>query len=123
MNKPKVTVTFTRHVIDDPYPDLSYLERDYKEVTDEAEREKYKAQDAKRLAAYNRGEWHMIGICAKAIAWVERTNYRTNYELESPGLWAIESDSDEEYLRDVFNNECEMLREDIKYFTNAEFKS
>ena len=124
MNKPKVTVTFTRQVIDDDsYPDLSYLEQDYKDVVDEAEREKYKAQDAERLAAYNRGEWHMIGIRAKAIVWVERVNYRTIYELESPDLWGIESDSGEEHLRDTFDNECDMLREDIKYFGNAEFKS
>ncbi len=124
MNKPKVTVTFERQVIDDDsYPDLSYLEQDYKDVVDEAEREKYKAQNAERLAAYNRGEWHMIGIRAKATVWVERVNYRTSYELESPGIWGIESDSGEEYFRETFSGECDMLREDIKYFGNAEFKS
>ncbi len=124
MNKPKVTVTFERQVIDDDsYPDLSYLEQDYKDVVDEAEREKYKAQNAERLAAYNRGEWHMIGIRAVAIVWVERVNYRTSYEITSPGIWGIESDSGEEYLRDTFDNECDVLREDIKYFGDAEFKS
>ena len=119
MNDIKVTVTFTREEYDDDSPDISYLEQDYK-GDDNAER--YRAQDAERLAAFRRGDWHMIGIRAVATIWVARGNYRTNYDLKSPGVWGIESDSDEAYLESVFREECDALHSDIAAMGTAEFK-
>jgi hypothetical protein len=43
MDNPKVTVTFTRETMRDDDGDTSYLQRDYTDVPDKAEREKYKA--------------------------------------------------------------------------------
>jgi hypothetical protein len=110
MDKPKVSVTFKMLEVPDSDPDLSYLEQDYAGEKDAAT---HRAQDAERLAAYNRGEWQMIGIRARATIIVQRGNYGTIYHIESPGLWGIESDSDPRYFKEVYEEECDRLREDI----------
>lgn len=115
---PKVTVTFKREEMDDDSPDLSWLDQSDKEMG-----EGFEAQSRERLAAYKRGDWHMIGIRAVATIWIKREGYMTNYTIESPGLWGIESDSDAAYLQSVYEEECAVLREDIEAFTTAEFKS
>ncbi len=47
-------------------------------------------QDYQRMEAYNRGDWHMVGI--RAVAEVV-TASGTIQTLRSGGLWGIESDS------------------------------
>lgn len=125
---PKVTVTFSREELDDCDGDTSHLTQDYAEVADPAEREKYKTEDAKRLAAYRKGDWHFVGIRAKALIRVdtytgERLSYTVFHELTSPGLYGIESDSSEDYFKEVFADECAQLRSDIEAMQHAEFKS
>lgn len=114
----KVTVTFSRQVIDDESSDLSWLEQH-----DDGMGEGFGEQAKARIEAYNRGDWHMIGVRAVATIRIERGWFRTNYQLKSAGLWGIESDSSEGYLRDVFIEECLQLRADIEALKQAEFKS
>ena len=72
----------------------------------------YRAQDEARLAAWRRDEWHFLGIHARALI---KIPYGANpeswitAELMSPGLWGIESDSGEDYLRQVYQEEREIL--------------
>ncbi len=118
MSTPKVTVTFKREECDDDSPDLSYLEQDcFNNATEGKPNEGFD-----RIAAYKRGDWHMIGIRAVATIWISHGNYCTNYELKSPGLWGIESDSDAAYLESVFREECNVLQADIAAMGAAEFK-
>lgn len=105
--KTTVTITFARHEADDDSPDISYLEQDCFAGDGETD-------GPARIAAFKRGDWHMIGIRAKATIIIRRENYATHYELESPGLWGVESDSGEEYLKSVFDDECDILRADIE---------
>ena len=112
----KVTVTFNMEQIEDSDGDLSYLEQDCFDGPGETD-------GPARIAAYKRGEWHFIGVRAVATIWIQRDNWRTSYTLESPGCWGIESDSGESYLKEVFAEECAMLRSDIEDMKNAEFKS
>lgn len=112
----KVTVTFSRQEIDDCDPDLSYLE------PQTWMGEEDKTANAVRLAAYQRDEWHMIGIRAKATICVQRLGCSTSYELTSPGLWGVESDSDESYLQSVYEEQCSVLQSDITAMGVAEFK-
>lgn len=121
MSEVKVTVTFKREEADDGDADLSYLTQDYKDEPAEL-RAEYRARDEQRRISYNRGNWHMIGIRAVATIWVDRGNYKTQYTMESAGLWGIESDSDEKYLQDVFMDECLQLRADIEAIGQAVFK-
>lgn len=119
----KVTVTFSMETTDDDSPDLSYLEQSYdSDVPNLEERDMYRKRDAERLAAYRRGDWHMIGIRAKATIWIQRSGYQTNYTIESPGLWGVESDSEKSYLDSVFKEECSILQADIMAMQAAEFK-
>lgn len=127
----KVTVRFLREVIEDSDGDTSYLTQDYADVKDPVEREKCKAHDAKRLAAYRRGEWHFIGIRAKAVIRIDHWHLHEDgsggarvsnfYELSSPGLFEFESDSEEQYLDAVYEEECAQLRADIEALKHAEF--
>lgn len=110
-----VTVKFRRKVIDDQsHADLSHLEQDYNDVTDLNERAKYKEQDRARLAAYNKGDWHMVGVCAEAEVKVVRPGHGTVYTLRSAGLWNIESDSDQKYFDEVYRDEINGLKQDIE---------
>lgn len=79
------------------------------------------AKATTRMNAWKAGIWWYVGVRAKAIIMVRRSGVGTVYELTSPGLWGIESDSDESYLASVFENECEILRNDLAMI-GAHFK-
>jgi hypothetical protein len=72
----------------------------------------YRTQDQARLDAWRNGEWHFVGIRARAIV---KIPYGINpqcwitSELLSPGLWGIESDSGDEYFQQVYQEEREIL--------------
>lgn len=89
---PKVESMHLR-VIPDEDPDTSYLEQD--EFDD-------------RLKAYKRGEFNFVGVRAEAqveIGGITQT-------ITSAGLWGIEDDSGDDYLRnDVGKDEYGVLVE------------
>lgn len=76
--------------------------------------EDYREEDEARLQAWRDDEWHFVGIQARASVIIVRNGTGTIYTLTSPGLWGIESDSGEDYLSEVFNEECVTLRGDIE---------
>lgn len=119
MNTPTVSIVFERKVMVDESADLSYLEQDYADVTDPAQRAEYRHQDAERIRSYNRGNWHMVGVRAVAHITVTRGNHSTLYTLESAGLWGIESDSGEDYLGEVYAEQCAELQADIDAIRSA----
>jgi hypothetical protein len=73
----------------------------------------YVLEDYRRCEALNNGDWNYIGIIAKAkvvgMGGVVQT-------LRSGGLWGIESDSDEDYIRQVEDEELKSLAEILKGF-------
>lgn len=110
MSKPKVTITYVRETIPDEDADVSYLEPGGRGPGMSAEDD---AADAARLAAFKRGDWYMLGVRARAKVEISRPGYTTCYEITSPGLWNVESDSGEDYLAEIFKDECAILRADI----------
>jgi hypothetical protein len=68
-----------------------------------------------RMDAFERGDWGYIGIRAQATITLasESGNCATIYTLESEGLWGIESDSGEDYLAEVFEEQKVELLADI----------
>jgi hypothetical protein len=78
----------------DEYPDVSWL-RD--------------AADRERLDAFHEGIWHLIGIQASANVLIPLGGHLVTQTVTSPGLFGIESDSDEEYLEEVYAEECASL--------------
>lgn len=108
------SIRFEREILIDEAPDLSWLTQDY-ESESAKDRTKYKAQDKRRLAAYNRGEWCMTGV--RVVAHIEvpigGDSFRS-YTLASGGIWGIESDADETYLKTIEADERDSLISDFK---------
>lgn len=111
----RVHITFKREGLTDESPDLSWLEQNYADVPDEAEREKYLEQDRERLAAYNRGDWYMTGVrvVAHVLVPIGGTSFRI-FDMASAGVFGVESDADESYLADIERDEKASLIDDIK---------
>ncbi len=85
-----------RRVFDED-PDLSWLKQEYKDEKPK-DRAKYRAQDAERLKAYHRGDWHMLGIMVE-IRKQTKTNWANGgLEVGRASVWGFESDSDEAFL-------------------------
>jgi hypothetical protein len=114
-NSPQtLTVTFIRRQAIDTNPDLSWLMQEYTDETDE-ERATYKAQDKKRLDAYNAGEWSMQRIYVVAeISVPIGGNSFTCYRIESAGLYGVESDSEASYHEEVWTEQEDDLKTALK---------
>ena len=91
----------------DEYPDLSYLTQSYEEPSiSPEEAQKYREQDKVRMAKYG-DTWWMLGIFAEAHLEINGTHQ----VIRTPGLWGIESDSDEDYMMEVGAIENDNLKD------------
>ena len=75
---------------------------------------KYGKQDYERMESYNRQDWAFIGIVAKATVRFTTSEDVTGitrvHHFSSGGLWGIESDSDESYLKELAQGQLTDLR-------------
>ena len=85
---------FDRQIVPDDCPDSSYLEQE---------------GFADRLAEYRRGKFDYVGVRAAVELPIPFGKDRILTRIESPGLWGIESDSGEDYLESVFQEESAIL--------------
>lgn len=71
-------------------------------------------EDHKRLENYGY-DWWIIGIRAVAEINIPISNSNGDcfvvQEIETPGVWGIESDSEEAYFKEVFSGEAAFLRD------------
>ena len=65
----------------------------------------YAKEDQKRVDRFHKGLWDFVGVLAEVDVIVGGTVQH----IASPGLWGIESDSGEKYLREVANEEYAQL--------------
>lgn len=74
----------------------------------------YKAAK-ERLQAFENGDWYYMGVRAKAFVHIPigSRSFRM-LELESSGLWGVESDSDASYLESIFADEREELLSQLR---------
>jgi len=100
----------------DNSPDLSHLTQGYNDVKNDDERQKYLNQDAERLKNYG-DTWECIGIKCIAVVYIPigQNNYKIQ-EIDSGGLWGLETDSDKEYLTTVKNEQIDELKGYLKLF-------
>lgn len=78
------------------------------------------AEAKARMRAWEDGEWNWVGVRARATIFVPIGGGSfTTYSLLSPGLWAIESDSGEEYFAETFENEKESLMAHLRTISEA----
>lgn len=76
---------------------------------------KYVRQDYERMESLNSGQWCFIGIRAEAEYSLESgmRGERLIQRMHSGGLWSIESDSEESYLKSVEEEELASLRSQL----------
>lgn len=106
-------VQFKREVIED----IEHGEPDWL-FQDHAEGPAYQA----RLAAYRAGEWSFVGIRAIALCQVVKNGVGTFINLESPGLWGVESDAGEPYFNEIYRDEVNTLKDMIESMRNPVYK-
>lgn len=107
----KVRIEWSREVVEDD----SY--RTFGDYDGHPEGSEEEAQAKERWEAHERGEWSFVGIRAQATIHVPiGGNSFCTYMLTSAGLWGVESDSGEEYLNEVFEEEKASLTDAIKRF-------
>jgi hypothetical protein len=101
--KNKIFKVWTERIVDET-PDLSYL-------------------DQKRLNDYYSGSFCFLGVVAFAEIGIpftvitgkgEQINYYKIEKISSGGLWGIESDSDEPYLKDIEKEQLSELKQYLK---------
>lgn len=132
MRKPELLDVKVETVPDED-PDLSYLENEYDSLSQtvvtscrasQADVEKYGWEtvkgwldkDAERLASYGRA-WGMLGVQATGELHIPHDSWTSKgtdrgwiiQTLTTPGLWGVESDSDQSYLDEVGAEEVETL--------------
>jgi len=81
-------------VLPDEDPDTSYLDQDDPDFSD-------------RREAYLRGDFGFVGVRAEAKVAIESVVQT----LTSGGLWGIESDSGDDYIREIAGEEWHALRD------------
>lgn len=77
---------------------------------------KYAMQDYKRMESLNSGDWNFIGI--RCVATIDVNG--EDLEIESPGLWGVESDSDRECIAEIIDHELSGLRAQLLEFGFSE---
>lgn len=76
-----------------------------------------------RMAAWRRRDWGYICVRAKALIAIPVGQCGIcTYELESAGVWGIESDSEESHLQEIYDEQKVELLGHIKQLHNAEVK-
>ena len=118
-------IEFEMVTANDDSPDLSYLETTPDHYIGHAtttESIVYAAQDAERLRGYRDGDWTMIGVRARAhVTLPVGQGSFVAMELESPGCWGVESDSDAQHIAGIFSDECESLRSMLRTLADATY--
>jgi hypothetical protein len=88
----QISIDVEREILSDEDPDTSYLDQ---------------AEFSERREAYERGAFEFVGVRAKATLNIAGTIQT----IFSPGLWGIESDSDDAYFDEVYADERDVLRD------------
>lgn len=84
-------------------------------------------QNFERMERYEQGDWGMMGIVAEAELMIPHKSIHPTWQIQrisSGGLWGIESDSGESYLKEVEQEELANLKSNLKELgvSEREFK-
>jgi hypothetical protein len=73
-----------------------------------------------RMAAWEAGDWHYMGLRCRAIIHIPigHGSFRV-LTVESAGLWGIESDCGDDYARKIFGDEKETLLSELRTLGRA----
>lgn len=73
---------------------------------------KYCQQDYQRMKGLDSGEWGFTGI--KATAEIQLANAHAIQTITSGGLWGVETDSEESYIKEIEGEELNQLRAELE---------
>ena len=78
---------------------------------------KYGLQNYKRMEGLNNGDWFYTGVMAEAeVSYPIEGGSERIERFTSGGLWGIESDSSNDYIKQVSQGELADLKEHLKQF-------
>ena len=87
----------------------------------------FDAIEKRRAVAFDRGDWHFVGLRVRAHCEVIDANRNGfNFDIDSAGLWGVESDSDQSHKDAIYAEEEVDLRRvivamrDVVYVTKSE---
>lgn len=81
----------------------------------------YDCYSAEQIAAFRRGDWSYIGLRAQARCMIVANGVGTFVNIDSPGIWGVESNSGDDYLGELYREECEQLKSMLAAMTNPQF--
>lgn len=86
-------------IVPDDDPDLSWLDQ-----TDDQMGDGFEQSARERIAAYNNGEWSMVGVVVTLYGERDGMQRWEHEEIAKASLWGIESDSEPSYFQEVAND-------------------
>jgi hypothetical protein len=104
-------------------PSFNYVDKQGKLLppNSPAEVRRYVRQDYKRMEEYNKGYWRCIGIRAVATVGIgtgdtgpHGSSISLQQKVTSGGIWGVESDSDDDYIKELEQEELAQLRQQLK---------
>lgn len=75
-----------------------------------------------RMTRWQNGHWSYVGVRARACCFIVKNGVGTYINIDSPGLWGIESDSGE-YLDEVYADEIATVKEIIEAMKNPIYEN
>jgi hypothetical protein len=69
----------------------------------------HQEQADERMRAWRRGDWYYCGVRAVAHCLIVNNGVGTLLNLESPGVWGVESDAGE-YLNELYREQVDELK-------------
>lgn len=89
---------FKRVIVTDAHCDTSYLDQE---------------EFAADRRAYQRGQFSFVGLRARIEIKIPShpKGHSILHEVESPGLWGIQTNSDDTYFDEVFRDEADILED------------
>lgn len=100
-------IQIVRVIEPDQYPDASWLEQEGEE---------------ERLAAYRNGDFELVHLAAEARCFVVGNGVGVYVNLRSGGIGGVESDSNEEHLDMLYQDEVAALKRMIAIFADPIFE-
>ena len=82
---------------------------------------KFGKDDYKRMEAFNKDEWHQLGVSAEAVISLSTCSSLTQ-TITSEVMWGVESDSDADHMREVEKGQLKVLRMELGFigFSNKD---
>ena len=80
------------------------------------------AEAQSRMDAFEAGDWGYVGVRARALCFLVRNNTGTYFNLDSPGIWGVESDAGR-YLQELYAEQIDELKDMLAAMQNPVYES